>query len=292
MNQHLATVLATSAVLALGAAAPAAASSTDAFAELAGLKFQLVDTDLTDGITPYLTFTPSSAVPSSSSAAVSLVAGTSFSSQQGAPFGSVSGQATSGQSQVTASVAGNGFGLPSTARASGSSSGPEVYSAVASPTGSLSNPLFPRGPQIVSPFTLSANTTLTVTATATGHASLTQSTGERPYWDEAVASFARLAVGEGLGTSFQSDVADAAVSSGSLGAGGGTAQDQFTRELSVSFSNGTGVERLGSLIAEAGVFHNVAMLQPVPEPSALVMMGGGLAALVWLQRRRRSKKDA
>ena len=131
-----------------------------------------------------------------------------------------------------------------------------------------------------------------MTATATGQVSLTQSAGERPYWDEAATSFARLAVGEGVGTNFRSDVADTAVSSGSLGAGGGTAQDGYSRELSVSFSNGSGVERLGSLIAEAGVFHNVAMLQPVPEPSSFVLMGSGLAALAWLQRRRRAKKAA
>lgn len=285
MKQHLAIALAT---LTVAAASPAAlASSTSSFAELSGLRFQLVDIDLSDGITPYIHFAPSPAVPSDYSSRAALNAGEQFGNPGGPAFTGVSGSVAGTQSQVSASITASGMQAPSTASVSGSSSGPQAYSAVASPIGSLSTPLFPQAPQFVSPFTLSPNTTLLVSAQASGQVSLTQSAAERATWAEAVGSFATLSV-RGDDGSFQRSAAGVSVGGSDLGAAG-TAQRQYGESLSLNFSNAGALERTGSLVVEAGVLHTVALAPPIPEPGTYALMLTGLLGLAGLRRSRRGR---
>jgi hypothetical protein len=264
----LATIAAAVASLA---AMPAVAST--ATATLTDFHIQLVDLDPNDGIAPSLTFQNvlgGSFIAAESGAPGHVLTDTH---QGGAPFGAGMSSSTRGAASALSSFTGDprapGAGGSASATASTGLQG--LYGASTVQLGDGA---------IYSPFTLSADTRLVITADASASA---LSTFTDPHADTWASVFLKLTDATGTG-SVSTDTASAE----QFAMTGGLATTD-TRQITISFDNLTAADLGGIFYGSIDAYAADLSPSAVPEPGGLPLLAAGLGVLAWRLRRRRPR---
>lgn len=289
-NRLLSTTLLAVLAATLPAAAPAASSAS---ATVSILSVQFFDLDTGDGITPGIVWNTVSIAKSFTEAAVSHEAAPALdltASGSGAlPFGALTRQATSTFAQAQASIAGgDGFnplsGTVLTASGSATGNTPGAGTVGFRAQALAPDAFYAGGTQ----FTLSANTIAVFRASVSVSANVTAGSDADTFAEatgflRALGTGATDATGNflpcGCGAGAQNLVDSLSISA--------VAGQSFSNSgtLLVTFTNATGVGKVGFLGAEAIVLGST--IAPVPEPTQALLLLAGLAVMGVTARRRR-----
>ena len=280
--KHLAII---AAAIAAIAATPAFAASSSS-ASLNNFQVTLIDLDPLDSIIPSIIWGSNN-----QSYNFSNVIGDVYDSRASnlqyfnvlgaSAFDPISGSASTALSQSAASVTGSGSFNDSVSQANGSAQGNGTsYRAEAWATGYYA----------YNSYTLSANTLVIFSATASTH--VTTTVGQDAFGSESAQALAQLyTFGSGPGTTSGGsqnsiDYLQSIASSVWNGVGY-DGQDNFdTQLLQVTYTNLTGANKVGFFSAKDYV-NGYSYIQAVPEPETYAMLLAGLGLVGFTARRRK-----